>query len=345
MSTFVTLVTRPLTILSVSPLPRWLVLVLLALSVVLQACSTTELGKSRLLGEDASFAVILAGEDESYAGLAEAFYRDPGQAWRISEANENRPLRAGTVVTVPKRDENPGGIRSDGYQTVPILSYHRFGEGRGRLSVSAEQFDAQMAYLRDQGFHVVALADAAAFFRGERALPRKSVVLTIDDGYRSVYNIAYPILSRYGYPATVFIYSDYINRGGLSWDQMREMEASGLISFQAHSKTHANLTQRLPDETLADYRRRLKAEVSMPVEKLSGRMGDPVYGYAYPFGAVNRLVVDELKRAGYELGATVRRGGNPFFAFPYGLRRTMIYESDELADFADSLVTYERYPP
>jgi peptidoglycan/xylan/chitin deacetylase (PgdA/CDA1 family) len=318
----------------------WRIVLVLTLFVSLTACVT--LGKSELLGENDQFAVVLAGEGETYRQLATTFYRDAAQDWRISDANGGKPIQAGMVVTVPKVDNNRIGVWHDGYQTVPILSYHRFGAGHGRLSVSSEQFELQMRYLRDNGFRVIPLEAAAAFFRGERSVPKKSVVLTIDDGYQSVYHIAFPILARYGYPATVFIYSDYIGGGGLTWKQMKKMEQSGLVSFQAHSKTHANLTERQLGESIADYGARLRAEVSAPSEKLSTRMREPVFGYAYPFGAVNRPLVDELKRNGYELGVTVRRGGNPFFVFPYGLRRTMIYESDSLADFASALATYER---
>jgi peptidoglycan/xylan/chitin deacetylase (PgdA/CDA1 family) len=199
-----------------------------------------------------------------------------------------------------------------------------------------------MRFLRDNGYRVISLEHAAAFFRGERSVPKKSVVLTIDDGYQSVYSVAYPILAKYGYPATVFVYSDYISGGGLTWQQMREMAQSGLFSFQAHSKTHADLTKRLPNESMLEYEQRLQTEVAAPAEKLGKRMTEPIFSYAYPFGAVNRPAVDELQRHGYEMGLTVKRGGNPFFAFPYRLRRTMIFESDSLEDFARALVTYGR---
>lgn len=165
--------------------------------------------------------------------------------------------------------------------------------------------------------------------------------MTIDDGYQSVYKIAFPILVKYGFPATVFIYSDYIGRGGLTWRQMKEMEASGLISFQAHSKTHDNLTVRSSSETLQQYKARLREEVRTPDALLEKRMADGVFGYAYPFGATNQILVDELKKGGYELGATVQRGSNPFFAFPYALRRTMIYEKDGMAEFEQALKTFE----
>lgn len=318
-------------------------LVLLNLMVVLAGCGVTPLKNSVLLGENTHFAVVVAGEGESYPQLAEAFYRDPALAWRIEDANDGKAIRPGDEVVIPKRETNRIGMGFNGYQTIPILSYHRFGAKRGRLSVSRAQFEEQMEYLKRNGYRVVTLQDAAAFLRGERSLPRKSVVLTIDDGYQSAYRIAYPVLAKYGYPATVFIYSDYIGRGGLTWAQMQEMEQSGLFTFQPHSQTHANLTLRMPDESLADYRSRLGDEVEEPGRALRKRMSNPVIGYAYPFGAVNRDVVDELKRNGYELGTTVRRGSNPFFAFPFGLRRTMIYEADGMDDFAAALTNFQRW--
>ena len=317
-------------------------LVLLYLIGALAGCGVAPLKNSVLLGENEHFAVVVAGEGESYEQLAEAYYRDPTLAWRIEDANGGKAIRPGDEVVIPKRETNRTGVSFNGYQTIPILSYHRFGNNRGRLSVSRAQFEEQMSYLKRNGYQVVALRDAAAFFRGERSLPRKSVVLTIDDGYQSAYRIAYPVLAKYGFPATVFIYSDYIGRGGLTWAQMREMEQSGLFTFQPHSHTHANLTLRKPEETLDDYRKRLGGEVEKPGRALQRRLANPVIGYAYPFGAVNRHVVDELKRNGYELGATVRRGSNPFFAFPFGLRRTMIYQADDMDDFAAALNHFER---
>ena len=317
-------------------------LCLFCLVLMLTGCGLVSLKDSVLLGENDDFAVVMAAEGESYQQLAQTFYRDGTLAWRIEDANDGKVIKAGDAVVIPKRESNRIGIRFNGYQTVPILSYHRFGANRGRLSVSREQFEQQMEYLRRHNYRVVPLRDAAAFFRGELALPQKSVVLTIDDGYQSAYHSAYPVLAKYGYPATVFIYTDYIGRGGLTWSQILEMEQSGLFTFQAHSRTHANLAERAPNETLEDYRKRLRDEVEQPGVMLRNRLADPVMGYAYPFGAVNRQVVDELKRNGYELGMTVRRGANPFFAFPFGLRRTMIYQSDSMEEFAAALKNFER---
>ena len=72
------------------------------------------------------------------------------------------------------------------------------------------------------------------------------MVITIDDGYRSTYEVAFPVLKRHSFPATVFLYSDFVGAGdALTWAQMKEMTQSGLIDIQPHSKSHANLTLKL----------------------------------------------------------------------------------------------------
>lgn len=314
---------------------------LLVLILAVTACGTQKLHKTQILGQNEHYLVLVAGKDETARSLAATFLGDPQQGWRIEDATGGMPVKAGQQVVIPLASPNPTGVFVDGYQTIPILSYHRFGAGKGKLSVAKRQFDEQMGYLKRNGYRVISLKQAIAFLQGEAAIPRRSVVLTIDDGYRSVYHIAYPVLKKYQFPATIFIYSDYIGKGGLNWRQMVEMEASGLISFQAHSKTHDNLTVRLASENLDDYKQRLKDEVRIPTELLKKRLNSPMLTFAYPFGAVNRPLVDELRRNGYEVGVTVDRGANPFFTYPYALRRTMIYEKDGMPEFKKTLQVFE----
>ena len=316
----------------------------LMLCVILTACAAhiPHIPQdSIILGQNDEFVVIVASEEETYTRLASRFLEDEKESWRIEEANNNVQLIAGMEVVVPKTEFNRIGVYSNGYQVVPIISYHRFGKGRGRVSVTREQFTQQMEFLKQHGYQAISLQDLVDFLQAEKAIPRRSVVLTIDDGYKSVYEIAFPILAKYGFPATIFIYSDYIGKGGLNWGQMKEMEASGLITFQAHSKTHANLTVRSEIEPIEQYQNRLKDEVRIPENPLEKRMASKVFGFAYPFGAVNRMVVDELRKEGYELGATVHRGANPFFTNPYLLRRTMIYRAGGMAEFEQALQTFE----
>jgi peptidoglycan/xylan/chitin deacetylase (PgdA/CDA1 family) len=199
-----------------------------------------------------------------------------------------------------------------------------------------------MNYLKTHGYRVIPLADLPPFLRGESALPKRSVVLTIDDGHRSVYQVAYPILKAFGYPATLFVYSDYIDHGGLHWEELEEMAGSGLISVQSHSKTHGDLASRSPGESAARYRRRLRDEVSTPTALLRRRLGRKVDFYAYPYGDANAQVIDELRVNGLHLGLTVQPHGNPAFAYPYLLRRTMIFGQRDLAAFQSALEVYRK---
>ena len=189
------------------------------------------------------------------------------------------------------------------------------------MTVTPSSFEAQMRYLAQNGYTVIPMARLGDFLEGKTALPRKSVVITIDDGYRSTYDIAWPILKKHGFPATVFLYTDFVGASdALTWAQMKEMSASGLIDIQPHSKTHSNLTMKLADENAARYRERIRREVETPVDTIRERLGEPTVTYAFPYGDVNETVVEYLRGKGVKLGVTVTPGGNAFFAPPPMLR-------------------------
>jgi peptidoglycan/xylan/chitin deacetylase (PgdA/CDA1 family) len=312
--------------------------VLLLLITTLTSCGTLP---TQVLGQNDRYIVAVAGRGDTPRSLAEEYLGDPGQGWRIEDANGAVRIKPGQYVIIPRVLYNSVGVFANGYQTVPVLSYHRFGAGKGRLSVSEKRFEEQMAYLKNNGYRVIPLERVLAFLRGEVAIPQRSVVLTIDDGYQSMYYTAYPLLKKYNFPATVFIYTDFIGNGGLTWREMEEMERSGLISFQAHSKTHDNLNVRLASESIAQYKARLIDEVRIPGMLLYKRLKDRPFCFAYPFGAVNQQLVNELKRNRYKIGVTVERGANPFFTYPYTLRRSMIYETDGIEEFKRTLRVFE----
>ncbi len=258
-------------------------------------------------------------------------------------ANDHAPIAAGEVVVIPKRWDNPAGVTSELYQVVPILTYHHFGSSRDRMSVTPENFRQQLAYLRDNGYHVVPLADLREFVAGRKALPPKSVVISIDDGYQSTYREAFPLLLEFGFPATVFVYSDFLNGGGLKGPQMQEMLQSGLIDFQPHSKTHRNMALMAADEDVEQYQARVRAELQAPQAKLRDLIGTPGDAFAFPYGATTREVLALLASSDYRIAATVERGSNAFFAHPFLLKRSMIYHEHSLEDFIQNLVVEERY--
>jgi len=296
-----------------------------------------------VIAQDADFSIVIARAGDSAESLAERYLGDARKAWWIAEANNGAEPRPGQVVAIPLKIRNRVGVYADGYQAIPILCYHRFGAKASKLTVTPAAFAAQMGYLAKNGYHVIPLARIDEFLAGRAPLPRKSVIVTIDDGYRSTFDVAFPILKQHGFPATIFLYSDFVGAGdALTWAQMKEMSASGLIDIQPHSKTHANLTLRLPDETDSRYRDRVRREVDTPIALIKERLSLSSVAFAYPYGDVNEIVVDALARDGAQMGVTVTPGGNGFFAYPYMLRRNMVFGNEDLDAFKSKLNTFVR---
>ncbi len=301
-----------------------------------------------VLARDNDFAVVVAGPGDDLDTLAQRYLGDREKRWWIAEFNRIDAVRTGDTVVIPLRAQNPPGVHAAAYQTVPVLTYHRFGNRPSTLTVTPAAFEAQMDYLARHGYRVIPLAQLLGFLEGKAPLPPKSVVITIDDGYRSTYEIAYPVLRRHGFPATVFLYSDFVGApDALTWAQMKEMSASGVIDIQPHSKTHANLTLRTPNESEARYRERVRREIDAPIDVIRERLGMASVAYAFPYGDVNDAIVDALRGKGVRLGLTVTPGGNGFFAPPYMLRRSMVFGQDDLAAFRAKLVTAQPFgrPP
>jgi peptidoglycan/xylan/chitin deacetylase (PgdA/CDA1 family) len=294
-----------------------------------------------VLGRDEEYVILLAGPGDTLRTLAARYLGTQDLDWIIGDFNGLQAPSPGQEVVIPLGTENPVGVYAEGYQTIPILCYHRFGTKKAKMVVTATAFAEQMAYLVENGYRVVRLPDLVGFLEGGRALPRKAVAVTIDDGYKSAYQVAYPILKRYGLPATIFVYTDFIGTAdGLTWEQLAEMASSGLVDLQPHSKSHADLALKGPQEGSEAYDHRVRDELQVPMRLLGDRLGLPMHTFAYPYGDANDLVVDEVKTAGYRLGATVLSGGNGFFAHPYLLRRTMVFGEDDLGAFRGKLEVF-----
>jgi peptidoglycan/xylan/chitin deacetylase (PgdA/CDA1 family) len=229
---------------------------------------------------------------------------------------------------------------------ITILCYHRFGQPATKMSIPAATFALQLQWLAANDYTVVPLAEVRDFLEGRRALPPRAVVITIDDGYESTYRHAFPLLKKHGFPATLFAYTDFIGAGdAVGWGQLQEMVQSGLVSVQSHSKSHRNLIERQADETDARYRANIDAEMRVPRDLLSRRLGAEVRHIAYPYGDANAIVLESAARHGFQIGTTVIPGANPFYAQPLLLRRTMIFGDMDLETFKSRVVTSRPYQP
>ena len=320
-------------------LRRLLVLPLLA---VLAACATEQVGPApRIVADNADFMIVRAETGDSLASLTRDFLGNDTHTPLAQQANGGPPL-AGQLVVLPKRPYNPAAVDAGGYQVVPILCYHQFAKRRAtnRMQVTAANFEAQMQYLKDNGFRVISMSDLQGFLAGRQGIPEKAVVLTIDDGYRSVYDIAYPILQRMGLTATLYVYSDFAGIS-LSWDQIREMQASGVIDIQSHSRSHTSMSPNGYEKLGPPYRDRVEQEIAVPHRILTDKLGTDIIHFAYPYGDTSEDAVKLLEQYGYVTATTVQRGGNAGFMHPLLLRRDMVFSDHSLKDFKKFLTVYK----
>ena len=209
--------------------------------------------------------------------------------------------------------------------------------------MSSAALDAQLSWLKDHGYTVVPLSAVVDYVVRRRPLPPKSVAISIDDGYRSAYEIAAPILRRHGDRATLFIYTDFIGGGAaLSWSQLAELKRDPLFDVQSHSKTHGDMVKHVKGETAPDYAKRVHTEVAYPLALFSQHIGGQPEVFAYPYGSADPYVAQQVGDMGYAAAVTVARGGNPSWAPPLLLRRDMIYGGDDLTTFARRLEVAEQ---
>jgi peptidoglycan/xylan/chitin deacetylase (PgdA/CDA1 family) len=289
------------------------------------------------------FAAVVSIPSDTFESLAQRYMNDPSMGWYIAEFNGLSSLQPGQELIVPYQTYGIGGISSRGYQVVPVLVYHKFSQDKvDRLTVTARAFQEQMTFLRDEGYEVISLDRFFDFLESGRQLPPKAVVITIDDGWRSFYRIAFPILKKFDYPATLFVYTDLIDgsRDGLDWPALSEMAAGGL-DIQAHSKTHRNLATRDAEESFEEYFASVKNELTKSAYRINQKLNVDVSFFAYPYGDTNELVVTVTQKVGYKAAFTVERGGNPFFVNRYCINRSMVFGEFDINDFRRNLETFK----
>lgn len=191
---------------------------------------------------------------------------------------------------------------------VPILMYHDVVEGKKDVwfDLTVAEFDEQLALFEREGVQPISLQQWWGYITRADPLPPKPILLTFDDGYASVYHLIYPRLKARGWPAVAFLCPPYVGvkttKDHITWDQAREMAASGLIEFQAHSMTHPYLT-RVPDA-------QLRREVYDCRDAIEQQLGRPVQFFCYPIGDRDARVIQVVKEAGFVAGFTMHAGGS-----------------------------------
>jgi peptidoglycan/xylan/chitin deacetylase (PgdA/CDA1 family) len=203
-----------------------------------------------------------------------------------------------------------------------------------------------MQELKNRGISVIGMQDFLAWKRGEKNIPPRCAIITFDDGWKSQYDVAWPIMKKFGYPFTLFIYTEGV-RGGhfgggeaITWEQLAEMRDAG-IDIQAHSETHQDL--RKPYDKVAkkklsppEYEQWLQNEVGRSKETLEQRLGIKVNCFAVPYGFYNQHIKEIATRAGYEAMFTVY--GQPItYRSPVDSLGRYLIEGNKPKVFADAI--------
>ena len=219
-----------------------------------------------------------------------------------------------------------------------ILAYHSISRNRkDALSVSAIEFEKQLKWLKNKNYKVVTIEEAI------RMKNQKSAVITFDDGYRDNYEIAFPILKKYGFNATIFIATDFIGTEKiyhwdkdkiglhgdeedfkiLNWDQILEMKRHG-ITFGSHSHSHKILT----DIPLIETNEEIVTSKKIIEKKLNMKINI----FCYPEGKLNDEIINLVGNAGYKLGVvTPSLKGIPKTKFT--IRRVGVYKKTTITQF------------
>ncbi|OGW39871.1 MAG: hypothetical protein A2Y97_10300 [Nitrospirae bacterium RBG_13_39_12] len=238
--------------------------------------------------------------------------------------------------------------------SIPVLTYHHVSPEGDFINVKPQIFEAQMRYLSEHGFTTLHTDEFMSILSGKKIPPKKSLMITFDDGWLDNWLVAFPILKKYGIKAVIFVITSLIAEKGrrhrvdegtsvrlpdhkecqkmiqeghasevmLSWEEITEMLKSGLIEIQSHTHTHKRWDKLYKDtaKQIDNLNRELKTSKKVIEEKLDSRCN----ALCWPQGKYIKDYVDLAMSLGYELLFTTEKGANTQGTEPWKIRRIVI---------------------
>lgn len=203
-------------------------------------------------------------------------------------------------VTVENMNQNYGPCAK-----VNVLMYHHIQpeevakkNGQMNLTITPEFFRKHLEYIRDNGYNVITPVDLKQFFDGNKVLPAKAIMITVDDGYKDNFEFAYPILKEFGMKATIFVATGLLNNPGyMNWDDLNQMK--DLVYFANHTWSHQGSN---------GTKEKLTEEITMADKQLTDHGLNQDKIFAYPYGGAGKKVEEILKSNDYEIAFTTIRG-------------------------------------
>jgi peptidoglycan/xylan/chitin deacetylase (PgdA/CDA1 family) len=269
----------------------------------------------------------------------------PGSEGSVDTRDDGAPAAVRRLLAIPTPSPFPTPDGVPRSVVVPVLMYHHVSEPdptadaiRRDLSVSPEQFEAQLRYLIEHEWEPVTLESLVRYLQLGHSLPSKPVILTFDDGFEDQYTNAYPLLRKYGFVGTFFVitcFADEERPEYMTWSEIERLHADGM-EIGSHSYTHPSLYGRSFEYNVW--------QVLGSKEAIEARTQEPVRFFSYPSGQYDQLTIDVLRSAGYWGAVTVEAGSMQTAERPFEFKRIRVRGSYDLGDFENWLNHWLSFP-
>lgn len=225
-----------------------------------------------------------------------------------------------SIYTYDRLTVNNEYLISEKNLEIPIFLYHHIVKEESEIQYDYMQttektFEEQIRGLENLGYHFISYQDLIDYNNGQKKLYKKSCVLTFDDGYKDIYTNAYPILQKYNIPFTMFVVTNAVGADGCaSWEELKEMQDSGLALIASHSTNHTEFNKLSVEETLENVDSSYKA-----LEENLGEQKTKIF--TYPYGLYSQEQLEPLKEEGYVINLTDNKINKSKDLNLYGLHR------------------------
>ncbi|NJB73225.1 polysaccharide deacetylase family protein [Thalassospira tepidiphila] len=254
-------------------------------------------------GATAGFAQIASDSAPATDETVEATTAEPAVTGADGAETPETPEVPTTEATAPQDAAQSDAPQSADQEMVAqsgdatsavVFMYHRFGEGEyPSTNITMEQFDQHVKELTSGPYTVMGVPQIVSALADGKGLPDRTIGITVDDAYRSVYEKAWPVFREHNLPFTVFVSTEQLDSGYanyMTWDMVRELSKAG-VTIGGHSQNHAHL----PDFDID----RVKAELANSAARFEEELGYVPEIFAYPYGEANGEVIAAVKEAGY----------------------------------------------
>jgi peptidoglycan/xylan/chitin deacetylase (PgdA/CDA1 family) len=215
---------------------------------------------------------------------------------------------------------------------IPILAYHRFAPvPADSMTVTTHVFESHLKHLQENGYRAIPLGDLLeVYFKKGIPLNSRLVGMTADDAHISVYTTVLPLVKKYRIPMTLFVYPSAVSNASyaMTWDQLRELKATGLFAFQSHTYWHPNFNKEKKRLAPAEFEKLVGMQLRKSKAKLEKELDVRVNMLAWPFGIHDPWLMNKAAEAGYAAAFTIEGHASGGEDHPMAIPRYLMADSD-----------------